>query len=128
MVLFHFVDAASMSFAESNVTNATTASTPYSGSPIVVVIDVVPPLVVADATALTNAADAIDVNILSCPYSLSVYISFLLFGSITKVFYYYGAFQTIISSFIEEAFIYSLFLYLSICLIFTTKQNQICMA
>jgi hypothetical protein len=91
IVLFHFVDAASISFAESSITNATTASTPYSGSSIVVVIDVAP-LLVADATALTNAADAIDVNILSCPYSLSVYISFLLFSGITKFFYYPGAF------------------------------------
>ncbi len=84
MVLFHLVDADNISFAESSVTNAMTASTPYSGSPIAVVIDVVPSVVVTDATALTNAADAIDVNILSCPYSLSLYISFLLFGGITS--------------------------------------------
>jgi hypothetical protein len=78
IVLFHLVDAANISFAESSVTKAITARTPYSGSPMGVVIDVIPPFVVADATALANATDAIDVNILSCPYSLSLYISFLL--------------------------------------------------
>ncbi|MDG6244113.1 MAG: hypothetical protein QCH31_06935 [Methanolobus sp.] len=38
--LFHFWEAESISFAESNKINATTASTPYSGSPGAVVIDI----------------------------------------------------------------------------------------
>lgn len=126
MVLFHLVDADSISFAESSVTKATTANAPYSGSPIVVVIEVAP-LVVADATALTNAADAIDVNIMPCPYSLSLYISFLLFAGVTKVFISM-VFSDIFFLFIMESFIYSLFLYLFVCPIFTIKQSLIYMA
>ncbi|MDK2948690.1 hypothetical protein SAMN04488589_0016 [Methanolobus vulcani] len=37
--LFHFSEADNISFAESNKISATTASTPYSGSPTGVVID-----------------------------------------------------------------------------------------
>nr|WP_321498033.1 hypothetical protein [uncultured Methanolobus sp.] len=40
--LFHFSEADNISFAESNKISATTASTPYSGSPIGVVIDTTP--------------------------------------------------------------------------------------
>lgn len=82
IILFHLVDADSISFAQSSITNARTARAPYSGSPIAVVIDAAAPFVVTDATALTNAADAIDVNILSCPYSLSLYILFLVSDNI----------------------------------------------
>ncbi|WP_156811028.1 hypothetical protein [Methanomethylovorans hollandica] len=85
MALFHFVDAASISFAQSNITNAKTAKNPYSGSPIAVVIDAVAPFVLTDAIALTNAADAIESNILFCPYSLSLYISFLLSGALLSI-------------------------------------------
>jgi len=81
MALFHFVDAASISFAQSNITNAKTAKNPYSGSPIAVVA----PFVLTDAIALTNAADAIESNILFCPYSLSLYISFLLSGALLSI-------------------------------------------
>jgi len=85
MVLFHFVDADNISFAQSSITTAKTARTPYSGRYIAVVIDVGAPFVVADATALTNAADPIDISILSCPYSLSLYIPFLLSGSLLAI-------------------------------------------
>ncbi|WP_164997737.1 hypothetical protein [Methanolobus psychrotolerans] len=40
--LFHFSEAERISFAESNKISATTASTPYSGSPGCVVIDTMP--------------------------------------------------------------------------------------
>ncbi len=64
MVLFHLDDADNISFAQSNITTAKTAKTPYSGSSIAVVIDVIAPFVLTDANALTNAVDAKDVNIL----------------------------------------------------------------
>lgn len=85
MVLFHLVDADNISFAQSSITTAKTARTPYSGRYIAVVIDVGAPFVVADATALTNAADPIDINILSCPYSLSLYIPFLLSRALLSI-------------------------------------------
>ncbi len=40
--LFHFSEADRISFAESNKINAMAASTPYSGSPVGVVIDIIP--------------------------------------------------------------------------------------
>ncbi|OPY22130.1 MAG: hypothetical protein A4E24_00172 [Methanomethylovorans sp. PtaU1.Bin093] len=86
IILFHLVDADSISFAQSSTTNARTARAPYSGNPIAVVIEAAAPFVVTDATALTNAADAIDINILSCPYSLSVYIPFLVSDGIIVIF------------------------------------------
>ncbi len=40
--LFHFSEADNISLAESNRISAMTASTPYSGSPVGVVIDTIP--------------------------------------------------------------------------------------
>jgi hypothetical protein len=41
-VLFHLLEAESISFADNNKISPITASTPYSGSPIPVVIEMAP--------------------------------------------------------------------------------------
>jgi len=64
MLLFHLLHADSISFADKKAINPITASTPYSESPMGVVMDIAPAaVVVADDTAFTAVVDTTVVNI-----------------------------------------------------------------
>lgn len=61
---FQLLQADNISFAERKDINPITASTPYWGSPIGVVIDITLAAVVVDETALTVVVDTAVVNII----------------------------------------------------------------
>lgn len=78
MLLFHLLEADSISFAERKTISPITARTPYSESPKGVVIDMAPAAVVVDDTAFT-AVVVVDTMVVSIYYCISMAININLF-------------------------------------------------